>query len=462
MNETLIQFAYLVAAFLFLMALRSLGKPDTARRGMQLAAFGMAVAIAATLLDARIVSYEWILTGAVIGAVAGYPLGMWVPMTAMPQRIALSHALGALAATLVGVGEYKSGLVGGVLGRGHVMALGFEVLLGGLTGTGSLMAFGKLQDILPGRPLTFRGQNTFNLTILAIGVASLVWVVADPGNWIVASTMLGVSLAVGVLLVLPIGGADMPVVVSLLNAYAGLAAVATGFAIDNNILIIVGALDGFSGFILSLAMSKAMNRSFANVLFGAFGSVTTGTAGLASGAQSEMIAITPEDAALRMAYAEKVVVVPGYGLAVAQAQHQARELADLIEKRGGDVRFAIHPVAGRMPGHMNVLLAEAGVPYDKLVDMEDINEKFPETDVALVVGANDVVNPAARTNPHSPIFGMPILKVVEAKSVIVMKRGRGAGFSSVENDLFVDPKTSMLFGDAKQSLITLGHEVKNA
>ncbi len=439
MRDTLIQIAYLLAAFLFLVALRALGKPDTARRGMQLAAFGMAVGIAATLLNARIVSYEWILIGSVIGAVAGYPLGKWVPMTAMPQRIALSHALGALAATVVGVGEYCNGLSAGELGRGHVVALGFEVLLGGLTVTGSLMAFGKLQEILPGRPLTFLGQNAFNLTILAIGVASLVWLV-----------------------ILPIGGADMPVVVSLLNSYAGLAAVATGFAIDNNILIIVGALDGLSGFILSVAMSKAMNRSFSNVLFGAFGSAAVVEAAGPSTAGGEMMSITAEDAALRMAYAEKVVVVPGYGLAVAQAQHQARELADLIEKRGGDVRFAIHPVAGRMPGHMNVLLAEAGVPYVKLVDMEDINEKFAETDVVLVVGANDVVNPAAKTNPKSPIYGMPILRVAEARSVIALKRGRGAGFSGVENDLFVDPKTSMLFGDAKQSLITLGLEVKNA
>jgi NAD(P) transhydrogenase subunit beta len=462
MTESIIQLAYLLAAFLFMTALRALGKPESARRGMQLAAFGMAVAIVATLFQARIVSYEWIVVGAVVGSAIGYPLGMWVPMTAMPQRIALSHAFGALAATLVGVGEYAHGLEIGELGRGHVVALGFEVLLGGLTVTGSLMAFGKLQEILPGRPLTFPMQNVFNLTVLAAAVLGLIWLVIDPSNSIVAAAMLVISLSVGVLLVLPIGGADMPVVVSLLNSYAGLAAVATGFAIDNNILIIVGALDGLSGFILSVAMSKAMNRSFSNVLFGAFGSEGVAAAGGASSAGGEMSAISSEDAALRMAYAEKVVVVPGYGLAVAQAQHQARELGDLIEKRGGDVRYAIHPVAGRMPGHMNVLLAEAGVPYDKLVDMEDINDRFGETDVVLVVGANDVVNPAARTNPASPIYGMPILNVSDAKSVIVLKRGRGTGFSGVENDLFVDPKTSMLFGDAKQSLLDLGREVKIA
>lgn len=461
MRETVIQLAYLFAAFLFLVALRALGKPDTARRGMQLAAFGMFVGILATLLNERIMSFEWIAVGLVVGAIVGYPLGKWVPMTAMPQRIALSHALGALAATLVGVGEYHNGLLTG-LGRGHVTALGFEVLLGGLTVTGSLMAFGKLQEIFPGQPVTFRGQNVFNLAVAAAGVASLVWLIIDPSNVFVAAMMLAISLLVGILLVLPIGGADMPVVVSLLNSYAGLAAVATGFAIDNNILIIVGALDGLSGFILSIAMSKAMNRSFSNVLFGAFGSEAVAEVGGSSRTGGEMKAISAEDAGLRMAYADKVVVVPGYGLAVAQAQHQARELADLIEKRGGNVRFAIHPVAGRMPGHMNVLLAEAGVPYEKLVDMDDINEKFPDTDVVLVVGANDVVNPAAKTNPQSPIYGMPILRVADAKSVIALKRGRGAGFSGVENDLFVNPKTSMLFGDAKQSLITLGLEVKNA
>ncbi|RDS80982.1 NAD(P)(+) transhydrogenase (Re/Si-specific) subunit beta [Dyella psychrodurans] len=461
MSATIIQLAYLLAAFLFIAALRALGRPESARRGIQLAALGMAAAIAATLFHARIVSYEWIVVGAVVGAVVGYPLGMWVPMTAMPQRIALSHAFGALAATLVGVGEYLHSLHLGELARGQVIALGFEVLLGGLTVTGSVMAFGKLQEILPGRPITFRFQNAFNLSVLTIGVAAFAWLIVHPTSLSAAGLMLVISLCVGVLLVLPIGGADMPVVVSLLNSYAGLAAVATGFAIDNNILIIAGALDGLSGLILSIAMSKAMNRSFSNVLFGAFGAApTAATSG--SSAKGEMSTISAEDAALRMAYADNVVLVPGYGLAVAQAQHQARELANLIEKRGGDVRFAIHPVAGRMPGHMNVLLAEAGVPYDKLVDMDDINERFRETDVVLVVGANDVVNPAARTNPASPIFGMPILNVLDAKSVIVMKRGRGTGFSGIENDLFVDSKTSMLFGDAKQSLLELGIEVKNA
>jgi NAD(P) transhydrogenase subunit beta len=342
-----------------------------------------------------------------------------------------------------------------------VVALSLEVFFGGLTVTGSLMAFGKLQEILPGRPLTFRGQNAANALLFAAACGCMVWLIAFPTQLLAFSGMVAFAALLGLLFVLPIGGADMPVVVSLLNSYAGLAAVATGFAIDNNILIIVGALDGLSGLILSIAMSKAMNRSFGNVLFGAFGATVT-NAPAATAAGGEMSATTIEDAALRLAYAERVIMVPGYGLAVSQAQHQMRELGDLIEKRGGDVRYAIHPVAGRMPGHMNVLLAEAGVPYDKLIDMDEINERFVETDVAIVVGANDVVNPAARTNPGSPIFGMPILKVEDAKSVLVLKRGKGKGFSGVENDLFVDPKTSMLFGDARQSLLDLGLQVKEA
>jgi len=463
MTVTIIQLAYLFAAALFILALRSLGQPATARRGMQMAAFGMLVAVCATLLDQRIVSYEWLAVGVIAGALIGYPMGMWVPMTAMPQRIAFSHAFGALAATLVGVGEYMHGLHELTLTHGQTLALGFEVLLGSLTVTGSLMAFGKLQELLPGAPVTFRGQNVFNLSLFAIGVVCLAWLVVAPSSQQFFIAIIVIGLLVGILMVLPIGGADMPVVVSLLNSYAGLAAVATGFALDNNILIVVGALDGASGFILSIAMSKAMNRSFTNVLFGAFGAETGGEGAAApAGTGGEMVAIGADDAALRLAFAQRVIIVPGYGLAVAQAQHQVRELVGLMEKRGVDVRFAIHPVAGRMPGHMNVLLAEAGVSYDKLVDMEDINDRFAEADVALVVGANDVVNPAARTNKSSPIYGMPILNVQDAKSIIVLKRGRGKGFSGVENDLFVSPKTNMLFGDAKESIMQLGAEVKLA
>jgi NAD(P) transhydrogenase subunit beta len=462
MTDTVIQLVYLAAAALFILALRSLGHPSTARRGMQMAAFGMILAVCATLLHQRIVTYEWLALGAVVGGAIGYPLGMWVPMTAMPQRIAFSHAFGALAATLVGVGEYLHGLHATSLTHGQTIALGFEVFFGALTVTGSLMAFGKLQEILPGRPITFRLQNFSNLLLFAIGVACLLWLIVSPYSMSIFVAVLVIGLLVGILMVLPIGGADMPVVVSLLNSYAGLAAVATGFALDNNILIVVGALDGASGFILSIAMSKAMNRSFSNVLFGAFGGDTSGDPVASGDAAGIMAPISAEDAAIRLAFSQRVIIVPGYGLAVAQAQHQVRELVDLMEKRGVDVRFAIHPVAGRMPGHMNVLLAEAGVSYDKLVDMEDINDRFSETDVVLVVGANDVVNPAARTNKSSPIYGMPILNVQDAKSVIVLKRGKGKGFSGVENDLFVSAKTSMLFGDAKQSIIQLGAEVKLA
>lgn len=461
MTETFIQLAYLLASALFILALRSLCHPDTARRGMQLAAAGMVIAISATLLHERIITYEWLAVGAVVGAAIGYPLGMWVPMTAMPQRIAFSHAFGATAAALVGIGEYMHGFGISHLPHGQTIALGFEVFLGALTVTGSLMAFGKLQGILPGNPLTFVGQNVFNISLFFVGIACLAWLTYDPFQMWVFVAIGIIGLAVGVLMVLPIGGADMPVVVSLLNSYAGLAAVATGFALDNNILIVVGALDGASGFILSIAMSKAMNRSFSNVLFGAFGAPSEDAAA-ASGAAGEMLAIDAEDAALRLAFSRRVIIAPGYGLAVAQAQHQVRELVDLLEKRGVEVRFAIHPVAGRMPGHMNVLLAEAGISYDKLMDIEDINERFGDADVSLVVGANDVVNPAARTNKSSPIYGMPILNVADSKSVIALKRGKGAGFSGVENDLFVAPKTSMLFGDAKQSLMKLSAEVKLA
>src|SRR6202166_3714079 len=338
MSEILIQLAYLFAAFLFITALRALGRPDSARRGMQLAAFGMAVAILATLFQARIVSYQWILFGAAIGAIAGYPLGMWVPMTAMPQRIALSHAFGALAATLVGIGEYTIGLSSGALVRPTVAALGLEVLFGGVTVTGSLIAFGKLQGILPGRPLIFRGQNAINLLLLALGCCCLAWLVVYPPDVVIFAAMVAIAVLVGTLFVLPIGGADMPVIVSILNSYAGLAAVATGFAIDNNILIIVGALDGLSGLILAIAMSKAMNRSFSNVLFGAFGS-TDAAAAVTASAAGEMSSTTAEDAALHLAYAQRVIMVPGYGLAVSQAQHQMRALGDLIEKRGGKVRY---------------------------------------------------------------------------------------------------------------------------
>jgi len=459
-RELVIQASYLAASVLLILGLRSLTHPDSARRGMHLAALGMLIAVVGTLLHREIVDYRWILAGLALGSLIGYPMGMWVPMTAMPQRIAISHMFGALAATLVGVAEFVNRGSGAGVVHAQMAALGFEVLFGSLTVTGSLMAFLKLQEILPGVPITFRGQNVISLLLFAGGLGLLGWLVVDPAQPAAFHLMLAVGLAFGVSLVLPIGGADMPVVISLLNSYAGLASAATGFAIGNNVLIIAGALDGASGFILSVIMSKAMNRSFGNVLFGAFGTpqaaTTKGAEGLA------VRAITPEDAAVQLAYARKVIVVPGYGMAVSQAQHQLRELAGLIEKNGGEVVYAIHPVAGRMPGHMNVLLAEADVPYDRLREMEDVNPEFASADVVLVIGANDVVNPAAKHDRQSPIYGMPILEVEQAKNVLVLKRSMNPGFAGIENELFYMPQTSMLFGDAKQSLQKLIAEVKLA
>ncbi len=458
-RELITDVTYLAASVFFILGLRSLTKPETARRGMQLAALGMLAAICGTLVHHEIVSYGWVCLGLGLGTIIGWPLGTRVAMTAMPQRIAISHMFGALAATLVGVAEYHSHrLEGHAPDRGMLGALGFEVLFGALTVSGSFIAFAKLQELLPGRPLTFRGQNLFNLALFAGALALFAYVIVDPDAAWAFYSLVGLSFVIGFSMVLPIGGADMPVVVSLLNSYAGLAASATGFAIDNNVLIICGALDGASGLLLSVLMSKAMNRSFANVLFGAFGAapVATGAPGIAR----EMRSISAEDAAATLAFARRVVVVPGYGLAVAQAQQLAREMADQIEKRGGDVKYAIHPVAGRMPGHMNVLLAEANVDYEKMVEMEEINEQFSSVDVAIVIGANDVVNPAAKRDPKSPIFGMPILDVDLARQVFVLKRGKGTGFAGIDNDLFFDEKTSLIFGDAKVSLQRLVSEMK--
>ena len=464
-----VQVAYIAASAAFILGLRGLTKPDTARRGMQLAAMGMLLAVIGTLLNHQIISYDLIIIGLVIGTAIGLPMGLLVPMTAMPQRIAISHMFGALAVTLVGIAEflhYRD--VPGGPGVIKMVALGFETIFGALTITGSFMAFGKLQGFISGRPITFPGQKIINAAIFVGAIGLWIYLIATQSGGPAASGDNGIllfglmtvlALVIGVTLVLPIGGADMPVVVSLLNSYAGLAASATGFAIGNNVLIVAGALDGASGFILSILMSKAMNRSFANVLFGAFG----GEVAAASTKSSEGLttrSVSAEDAAMRIGYARNVIIIPGYGMAVAQAQHAVRELAELIEKRGGRVRFAIHPVAGRMPGHMNVLLAEANVPYDHLIDLDEINEEFHACDVALVIGANDVTNPAAKTDPASPIYGMPILNVQDAEQVIVVKRGMATGFAGIENELFYLEKTSMLFGDAKSVLSQVVSEVK--
>jgi len=454
------QASYLAASVLFILGLRSLTKPASARRGMRQAAVGMLLAIVGTLTKHEIVDYRFIVAGLALGTVVGYPLGMFVPMTAMPQRIAISHMFGALAATLVGIAEFYTLGNGAQVSRGTMAALGFEVMFGALTITGSFMAFGKLQEILPGVPVTFKGQNGVNGVLFAATIGLFAWLLYQPFTPWAFYAMCLLGLLIGVSLVLPIGGADMPVVISLLNSYAGLASSATGFAIGNEVLIIAGALDGASGFILSMVMSKAMNRSFSNILFGAFGKPVEKSAKAASGLAVK--SISAEDAAIQLAYARNVIVVPGYGMAVAQAQHAVRELADLIEKNGGEVKYAIHPVAGRMPGHMNVLLAEANIPYDKLKEMEEINGEFQNADVALVIGANDVVNPAARNDRSSPIYGMPILDVDRAKSVIVMKRSMNPGFAGIENELFYNEKTVMLFGDAKTSLEKLVAEVKSS
>jgi NAD(P) transhydrogenase subunit beta len=443
-NETFIQITYLVATALFILALKWLSAPSSARRGVWAGELGMLLAIGGTLLYQGIVDYKWIVIALVLGSIIGVPLGL-VHMTAVPQRTALSHACGALCVALVGTAEYY--LRAPNVPPFMMAVLSMEVILGSLTFTGSLMATGKLQEILPQRPITYKGQNIVNLSLLAVAVIAAVILVLHPGQKHLFPLLIGIPLVFGVMMIVPIGGADMPTVISLLNSYAGLSAAAMGFVLDSKLLIIAGALDGSSGFILSVIMSKAMNRSFANVLFGAFGQVQ---ASAVAGEEARTVrSATAEEAASILAAANSVVIVPGYGMAVAQAQHKVRELYDALSKRGVDVKFGIHPVAGRMPGHMNVLLAEADIPYDKLMDMDAINPEFPQTDVALVIGANDVTNPAARTDQGSPIYGMPILDVDKARTVMVIKRSMSPGFAGIDNPLYYLDKTLMLFGDAK-------------
>jgi NAD(P) transhydrogenase subunit beta len=456
MIEQLVSVAYIIAAALFILALKWLNTPATARRGVIAGEVGMLLAIVGTLLRHEVVTYQWILAAFFLGSAVGVPLAYLMPMTAVPQRTALSHAFGALAAALVGTAEYYRETPHGFT----MVALAVEVLLGFLTFTGSLMAFGKLQEILPTRPITYRNQNLVNLSLLGLAVVcGVVLVISPETTWLFPLFAL-LSLIFGVLLIIPIGGADMPTVISLLNSYAGLSAVAMGFALNNTLLTIAGALDGSSGLVLSIIMCRAMNRSFTNVLFGAFGQVQPSAA--AGAEQRTVRSATPEEAAAILDSARTVFVVPGYGLAVAQAQHKLRELYDVLTRRGVDVRFAIHPVAGRMPGHMNVLLAEADIPYDKLFEMDDINSEFPQADVALVIGANDVTNPAARHDRGSPIYGMPILDVDKARSVMVIKRSMSPGFAGIDNELYYMDKTMMLFGDAKSFVAELVKELPAA
>ena len=457
-----IQLTYLVAASLFILGLKKLGSPATARQGNVVAAVGMLLAIVATLLDQHVLNYEMILVGLAIGSAIGAIAAYKVQMTEMPQMVGLLNGLGGAASALVAVAEFWR-----LLGNGEPIPLDvnismlLDVLIGGVTFTGSMLAFAKLQGLISGSPITFPFQQPINAFLLIAYLAGSAYLIITPNSLPVFLAVVAVSLLLGVMFVIPIGGGDMPVVISLLNSLSGIAAAAAGFVVMNNMLIIAGALVGASGLILTEIMCKAMNRSLFSVLFSAFGSSGASGGAAAGGTTDQTVrSIDPEEGAMMLGYARSVVIVPGYGMAVAQAQHSVRELGDQLERMGVDVKYAIHPVAGRMPGHMNVLLAEANVPYEQLHDMDDINPQFDQTDVALVIGANDVVNPAARSDANSPIYGMPILEVDRAKQTIVIKRGMSTGFAGVDNELFYKNKTTMLFGSAKDMVAKLVSEVK--
>jgi NAD(P) transhydrogenase subunit beta len=449
---------YLVAIVCFILALRFLSSPKHARRGNWIGGVGMIVAIVTTLLIDGIGNWALIVIGALIGTAVGLVGARTVKMTAMPQMVALFNGVGGGAAALIAMAEFHE--AAGGLSTDAIVSTVLSALIGSVSFAGSLVAFAKLQELVSGRPIVFPGQNVFNTAVLAAAVILGAAIVAGLEEQWALYALIALALAFGILFVLPIGGADMPVVISLLNAFTGLAASATGFVLDSTVLIVSGMLVGAAGTLLTMLMAKAMNRSVANVLFGAFGQVQAGVGAARADDGRTVRATTPEDVAVQLSFARKVIVVPGYGMAVAQAQHDVRQLADLLEQKGVDVKYAIHPVAGRMPGHMNVLLAEANVPYTQLFEMDEINPEFPQTDVALVIGANDVTNPAARTDPSSPIYGMPILDVDKAASIVVMKRSMNPGFAGIDNELYLDPKTTMLFGDAKESVLKLIAAVK--
>ena len=460
MSHTTSNLLYLVTIICFVLALRFLSSPKHARLGNRIGAVGMAVAIVVTALQTG-VDVTWVMiVGGLIGAVLGAVGARRVKMTAMPQMVALFNGVGGGAAALVGIAEFHNRApIPGHLHGDVSLAIVLAALIGSVSFAGSMVAFAKLQELIGGRPITYPGQQVVNIGLFAAIIAAGIAILAGAeSQWLLVLIVLG-SLVFGVLFVLPIGGADMPVVISLLNAFTGLAAAATGFELESNVLIVSGALVGASGTLLTMLMGRAMNRSLGNVLFGAFGKVDAGT-GSAAMLEGTVRSVTVEDVTIMLSFARKVVVVPGYGMAVAQAQHAVRELADELEKKGVEVEYAIHPVAGRMPGHMNVLLAEANVPYDALKEMDEINPEFAQTDVVLVIGANDVVNPAARNDPGSPIYGMPILNVDQAHQIVVMKRSMATGFAGIDNPLFLDPKTAMLFGDAKDSVVKLVGGVK--
>ena len=453
-TQQLVDFAYILAIALFILSLKWLSSPATARHGVLAGEIGAAVAVITTFFNPELVEFRWIVVALTAGAIIGIPLGM-VHMTAVPQRTAMSHAFGALAASLIGISEYYVHTPH--ITKFEMVEIAMEVIIGSLSFTGSLIAAGKLQEILPQRPIVYKGQNVVSVSVLAAAVVIALVLMFNPGYTRLFPVMVIVSLLFGFLLVMPIGGADMPTVISLLNSYVGLSAALLGFVLGSKVLVVAGALDGSSGFILSVVMCKAMNRSFTNVMFGAFGQVQVSAA--AAQEERTVHSATPEEAAQIVGSSNSVIVVPGYGMAVAQAQHKVRELFDSLTKKGVDVKFAIHPVAGRMPGHMNVLLAEADVPYDKLIDMQTANSEMPQTDVALVIGANDVTNPAAKTDQGSPIYGMPVVEVDKARTVMVIKRSLSPGFAGIDNPLYYMDKTLMLFGDAKKFVSDIVHEL---
>ncbi len=453
--ELIVNLVYIVSAALFIFGLKMLSSPATARRGNFISAIGMFLAVAVTLLSKEIIDFQWIVVGVIIGSIIGAVSARIVAMTQMPEMVAIFNGFGGIASLLVGWGAYHAAPSSEMF---TIITIVLSVLIGGVTFSGSIVAWGKLSEVLGSKATLFPGQKIVNaLLLICILAASIMFTIAPESGYNIFIAIMILSLILGIMAVIPIGGADMPVVISLLNSYSGLAACAAGFVIQNNILIVAGALVGASGIILTNIMCKAMNRSLANVLFSGFGATT---AGKGAATEGEVKPISAQDAYLILEAASSVVFVPGYGLAVAQAQHVVRELGELLEENGCEVKYAIHPVAGRMPGHMNVLLAEANVPYDQLVEMDDINPMINTVDVAVVIGANDVVNPAARTDESSPIYGMPIINVDYARTVFVLKRSMAAGFAGIGNPLFFNENTRMLFGDAKESISTVVGEFK--
>ena len=454
--EFITNFIYIISSILFAFGLKFLGSPVTARKGNILSAMGMFLAIAATLVGGHIINYQWILLGILIGTVLGALVAFRAAMTQMPEMIALLHGCGALASVFV---DWTAYAVHGAPDIVNAVTLYISIVIGGLTFTGSAIAWGKLSEKIPGKPILFAGQQFINIGLISAMAILGAMFIMDPTRYDLFLIILGLSLVFGVFLVIAIGGADMPVVISVLNSYSGVVACTTGFVIHNTLLIVVGALVGANGIILSIIMCKAMNRSLGNVIFGGFGAVKKKSA---DGVKKDAKPISVEDAYLILEAAKSVVIVPGYGLAVAQAQHAVNELSKALENNGCDVKFAIHPVAGRMPGHMNVLLAEASIPYDQLMEMETINPLMETVDVSIIIGANDVVNPAARHDKSSPIYGMPIIDADKAKTVFVLKRSMATGFAGVENELFYFENTRMIFGDAKQTVQALVAEFKSA